>query len=60
MMYAVEMGSDAMIYVPSFIKIGTGVKQILKFCLRNLRSRNVCITDGKDFLTTPLIWAQVP
>jgi hypothetical protein len=25
--YAVEMGSDAMIYIPSFIKIGSGIQK---------------------------------
>jgi hypothetical protein len=27
--YAVEMGSDAVIYVPSFIKIGSGVQKLI-------------------------------
>jgi hypothetical protein len=27
MKYAVEMGSGAMIYVPSFIKIGSGIRK---------------------------------
>jgi hypothetical protein len=29
MKYAAEMGSGAMIYVPSFIKIGSGVQKLL-------------------------------
>jgi hypothetical protein len=29
MKYAVEMGSDAMMYIPSFIKIGSGIKKVL-------------------------------
>jgi hypothetical protein len=29
MNYAVEMGSGAMIYVPSFIKIGSGVHKLM-------------------------------
>jgi hypothetical protein len=29
MKYAVEMGSGAMIYVPSFIKIGSGVQRFI-------------------------------
>jgi hypothetical protein len=29
MMYAVEMGSGAMIYIPSFIKIGSGIETLL-------------------------------
>jgi hypothetical protein len=48
MMYAVEVGSRGMICLPSFMKIGTGGQAILKFCLRNLRSCNVGITDGRD------------
>jgi hypothetical protein len=27
MRYAVEMGSGAMIYIPSFIKIGSGIQK---------------------------------
>jgi hypothetical protein len=29
MKYAVEIGSRAMIYVPSFIKIGSGIQKIM-------------------------------
>jgi hypothetical protein len=29
MKYAVEMGSGAVIYVPSFIKIGSGVQKLM-------------------------------
>jgi hypothetical protein len=29
MKYAVEMGSGAMIYIPSFIKIGSGIGKLL-------------------------------
>jgi hypothetical protein len=28
MKYAVEMGSGAMIYIPSFIKIGSGMQKL--------------------------------
>jgi hypothetical protein len=28
MKYAVEMGSGAMIYIPSFIKIGSGIQKL--------------------------------
>jgi uncharacterized protein YraI len=48
MKYAVEMASCGMIYIPSFVKIGTGVQAIVRFCLRNLRGCNVDITDGRD------------
>jgi hypothetical protein len=44
------MGSGGMIYIPSFIKIGTSVEAILRFCLRHLRGCNICIADGRDFL----------
>jgi hypothetical protein len=30
MKYAIEMGSGAMIYIPSFIKIGSGIKKSLR------------------------------
>jgi hypothetical protein len=29
MKYAVEMGSGAMIYIPSFIKIGSGIQTLI-------------------------------
>jgi hypothetical protein len=48
MMYAVDMGSGGMVYIPSFMKIGTSVEAILRFCLRNLKGCNVCITDRRD------------
>jgi hypothetical protein len=35
-MYAVEMASCGMIYLPSFMKIAASVQAILRFCLRNL------------------------
>jgi hypothetical protein len=34
--YAVEIAIGGMIYIPSFIMIGTGVQAILMFCLRNM------------------------
>jgi hypothetical protein len=30
MNYAFEMGSGATIYIPSFIKIGSGIKKLIK------------------------------
>jgi hypothetical protein len=29
MKYAIEMGSGAMIYIPSFIKIGSGIQKLI-------------------------------
>jgi hypothetical protein len=44
--YTVGMASDVMIYVPSFMKIGSGVQAMLKFGISNLRAYNVGMTDG--------------
>jgi hypothetical protein len=30
MKYAVEMGSGVMIYIPSFIKIGSGIQKLIR------------------------------
>jgi hypothetical protein len=30
MKYAVEMGSDAMIYVPHFVKTGSGIQNLIE------------------------------
>jgi hypothetical protein len=49
MKYAVKNASCGMIFVPSFMKIGTGVQVILRFNPRNLID-----------LITPLRWVQVP
>jgi hypothetical protein len=35
--------------VPSFMKIGAGIRGILRFCLRNLRGCNVGIIDKVEF-----------
>jgi hypothetical protein len=29
MKYAIEIGSDAMIHIPSFIKIGSGIQKVV-------------------------------
>jgi hypothetical protein len=29
MKYAIEMGSGAMIYIPSFVKIGSGIQMLI-------------------------------
>jgi hypothetical protein len=48
MQYAVEMASYGMIYVPRFMKTGTGFQAVLRVCLRNLRGCNmfVLLTGG--------------
>jgi hypothetical protein len=42
--YSIEIESGALMYMPSFIKIGTGLQAILRFSLRNLRGCNVGVT----------------
>jgi hypothetical protein len=48
MMYAVEMTSCVKIHLPSFMKIGTGVQVILRFCFRNMKGCYGGITEGWD------------
>jgi hypothetical protein len=60
MKYAVEMAPCDMIYIPSFIKIAAGVQAILKSGLRNLRSYNAGIIDGRNLRKKLLRWDEVP
>jgi hypothetical protein len=46
---AVDMGSGGTICMQSYMKIGTGVRGILRFCLSNLKGCNVGISDGRDY-----------
>jgi hypothetical protein len=49
MMYANEMTSCCMmIFLPTFMKIGTGAQAILRLCLSNLNDCNVGIIEGKE------------
>jgi hypothetical protein len=48
MLSGVEMASCGMIYLPSFMKTGTGIKTIIKFGLRNFNDCNVGNTNGRD------------
>jgi hypothetical protein len=32
MKYPIEMGSGAIIYIPSFIKIGSGIRKLIRGC----------------------------
>jgi uncharacterized protein YraI len=48
-----------MINFTNFMKIGTGVQAILRFCLRNVSGCNVGITGGKGVQSAPLKWNQV-
>jgi hypothetical protein len=42
------MAFGGILYLPGFIKSGTGTQPILRFCLNNLRDCNVGVTDGRD------------
>jgi hypothetical protein len=35
MKYAIEMGSDAMIYIPTFIIIGSGIQKLIGWIHRD-------------------------
>jgi hypothetical protein len=48
MMYAVEMALCGMIYLPSFMKIGTGIQAVLRFCPSFLNCCNVGVTNGRN------------
>jgi hypothetical protein len=50
---------DIRVHIKYFMKIGAGVQAILRFCLNNLNLCNVGITDGRDFWSEPLKWAEV-
>jgi hypothetical protein len=55
MKYADEMASCRMIHLQRFMKIDASVQGILRCCLRNFRGCNAGITDGRDFLISPLV-----
>jgi hypothetical protein len=45
MKYAVEMGSGAMISIPSFIKIGSGIQKFIEGDLQTHRQHGVVISQ---------------
>jgi hypothetical protein len=47
-MYAAEMPSCDMTFLPSFMNTGTGVEGILRCFLSNLKGCDVAVTDGRD------------
>jgi hypothetical protein len=53
MQCAVEMGSGAVIHIPSFIKIGSDIQTLIW-------GYTDTQTDGRDLCSAPLRWAQVP
>jgi hypothetical protein len=42
------MASYGTIYIPSFMRISTGVQAILRFCLRKMNGFNIGVTDERD------------
>jgi hypothetical protein len=53
------MISCGMVYILSFMNIGSGGQTILSICFRNFRGCNV-ITDVRNLLITSLMWDHVP
>jgi hypothetical protein len=49
---AVEMASDGMMYISSFMKIGSGIQVIFRLLL--WQGSSVGITNGKDLWCLPL------
>jgi hypothetical protein len=58
-MYTIQMPSCGMIFLPSFMKIGTGIQAILMFCLSNLCGPNDGVTYGRGSGRMPLRWLNV-
>jgi hypothetical protein len=57
MNYAVQMAPWVMLCLPSFMKIGTGVQAVLRFCLRNLIGCNAGNTVEMDSdVTIYILW----
>jgi hypothetical protein len=54
MKYTVEMGSDAMIYVPRFIKLVQAFKYHYGYYSNNLRGSDAGITDQKGLWSMSL------
>jgi hypothetical protein len=55
----VEMGSGGMTYFSSFMKTGTCVQAILRFCLSDLNGCNVGIIDARELWSAQLRRTQV-
>jgi hypothetical protein len=56
MMSAIEMPSCGMKFLPSFMKSGTGIQAILRFCLSSLKGSSVGNTEGSDLWSMLLRW----
>lgn len=48
-MYSTDLASGGIYeYIPSFVKIGTGVYAMLRLCLRNLKGCNIGTIGARD------------
>jgi hypothetical protein len=47
--YAVEMPSRSIISLSSFMKIGAGVKAILRFCVNNLKAVMLVLLKERNY-----------
>jgi hypothetical protein len=47
--YIVEMASDGMMNISSFMTTGSGFQATLRHCLSNLRGCGIGITDGREY-----------
>jgi uncharacterized protein YraI len=50
--YSVEIASGGMVYIPSFMTIGSGVQVIFRYCLHDLTGCSVGISEGWDLRNT--------
>jgi hypothetical protein len=48
MKYAVEMASDGMIYIPSLMTIGSGIRVILRVLPQQFERPQCCTTEDRD------------
>jgi hypothetical protein len=55
---AIQVGLDDMIYIPSFMTIGSGIQVILRFCLSNFGGCKIGNSDGRDLQSAPLKWLR--
>jgi Uri superfamily endonuclease len=50
MKYAVEMGSCAVIYIPSFIKIGSGIQKLIRRIHRHIDTQTAWRSHKSTFI----------
>jgi hypothetical protein len=58
----IEMDSDGMIYIPSFVKISRDIEGILRFCVSNMKDSGLVLLMKGIFLSAPLkglMWRDI-